>query len=433
MPEKLRARLTAGPVAFPWAERLAADWSLAGLEVSLQPARAGGPDEVHVRLVDQSGTSVEARWHLSMRKMNTSRSFLVFEVLGEHLRAKEQLDFEKISDQAHDHLQAGPEAVDPARLENSILHLEPWLRRRHLLAMVILADLLSEIYVPDELGELPALDVCLLDEGEEAPPWLLALEARRLLRTASASIYLSCGEDPEKFLRPAKQIARALKDPVLTSRADGMIGVDLAAQPTMSPRDVEIQAQGYARAERAWRRAQKLRHLPTVIELGILIATEKRWIDREAEGLAILEETAAYAARHRGWQTPRLGQQLKFFQAIVKPSVATLTPLVEEILTLLDGGWTGWFPSLDYLALVDTKLGRRRFLKLLSPILGKKNAEQIADDACFGRLEHAERVEALAKRKAWLGRRKQLAAAEAAKPLVPRFEPFWPPIYPPHG
>ena len=441
MPEKIRAKLTAGPLAFPWAERLAADWTVAGIEVSLHPgmAPATGPDEVHLRLVDSLGMSIEARWHLLLRKMNTCRPYLAFEVLAEHLRAKEQVDFEKVSDQAHDHLQAGIEAIDPARLENSILYLEPWLRRRHLLAMVILADLLSEIFVPDELGELPAIDVSVLQEGEESPPWLLVFEARRILRVASIYLSMEGGDEvSEKILREAKQLARSLKDPVLTTRADGMIGIDIASQGVLVPKDVEIEAKAYARADRAWRRAQKLRDLPAVVELGLLIAMEKRWADREAEGLAILEATAAYAAKHGGWLTPKLGHHLRYFRAIVKPSVETMTPLVEEILMLLEGGWTGWFPSLDYLELIHNKVGDRKFLRLLGSILGKKNAVQMAENTTFGRLEYGDRIERVAAHKGWremIKQRAAKAAEEAAKPPVPQFSrpSWWPPFYPPNG
>lgn len=433
MAVQIRAQLSAGPLAFPWAQRLAADWTLAGLAVSLRPSAEPplGPDEVRLRLVDHHGFSSEARLHLSLRKMNVSRAYLLFEVLGEQLRSKESVNFENASDQAFHYLQDGPEAVDPSRLENSIFYVEPWLLSRHRLALVILVDLLSEIYVPDELGELRFIGDSLLEDDQESPPWLQAFEARRLLLLASKCITTGEGWVPaEDYLRPAKRIARALEDPVLLTRADGMIGLYLASEGQLM-KDPEREAKGFARADRAWRRAQKQRDLPTAVELAILIAAEKRWYNREAEGLETLEKTAIYAAKHGGWLTPRLAQQLMYYRAVENPSVETMTPLVEEIFTLLDGGWTGWFPSLDYLELVQRKVGERRFKRYLCQLIGKRNAIQIAADTDHGRLEYKFRHESEAVHKKWLEKQAQRAAEEAAKPpaLPFTFRSGWPPYF----
>jgi len=397
MSDDIRIRLIAGPRALAWATPLAAEWTLAGAAVDLRAASSG--EDWLVRLVLYSGENLvaEDRLYLDHRKTDTARRYLCFEVLGEQIRAGDEVDFEDMFDKEERYESDWYEADSKVRKENSWTTTTTWLESRRPLWVTILLNHVAEVYSPNLVTSSPAMEESVLLPEGGSPPWLQRVEARRLLVQARYQITQAVELDEAlAYLREAAKLAKALEDPCLATQVEALRAAEVIedhrypfeAKSELDKAGVE---KGFVRLDRAWRRAQKLGDLPGVLAIARLIAFERSWEKNDEGALEVLEKTTLYAAKHGGFVPPQWEPLLLAYRAIVAPSEATLLPLFEEWFDLLEGGWTSWMDSLDYLGRVQKKVGKERFTELIVPFVGEKNAENMVRELYFGPDEDWER------------------------------------------
>ncbi len=173
MKSALRMRMAAGPRALPWAERLAQEWLLAGLEVSCEGAGSGEDDWVHI---ETENGEAESELYLDRRKIDFTGPYVFIGVASKLLEAGAPVDFDRLANQTevfYDETYLA-EPSTPKR-QNSWLDLLRWLNRENREAAVVLLWHIAEAYPHDEI---------FLDDLEDS---LLSLRNRRNLRPGSCA------------------------------------------------------------------------------------------------------------------------------------------------------------------------------------------------------------------------------------------------------
>jgi hypothetical protein len=394
----LRLHMAAGPRSYPWAERLSAEWRQVGMSVELESDLSG--DAYLVRLV-AVGAAVESELYLDRRKNEMVGPFLCFEVAAEKLRARERVNFRDLADLNFDFMETWSSTDRPGpKIRNSWDDLYNWLERNAKAAAAVLLSHLSEVYSFAYICELDAGQIPLLEgEGDKSSHWLLRAEVRRLILQARYLLLEKMQIDQAvALLRPAADLCREIGDPALATRVEALRGAAMVE----SYRD--IREKGFARMEKARRRAERLRDGPAALEIGETIAYLENWWCDSSKALKSLEATADFFARSGLWTPPRLGHLLRLHRALAAPCRETVMPLVEEVLEVMGRGESTWTASLDHLDQLQRVVGEETFIKLLAPILGKHNARGLAAISYHGRKEDRGRRKEVEGRK-WLSQR----------------------------
>ncbi len=411
MDRNIRIRMAAGPRALPWAERLAQEWRLAGLEVSCAGATSGDDDWVRI---EPGNDQAVAELFLDRRKIDFTGPYLCIEVAGDLLEAGGPVDFGDLADQTSAFI--GDWSLDdpssPKR-RNSWADLVRWLEVENGLAAVVLLWHVAENYPYSDYAYRDQLEKSLLRSGDAAPAWLLRNEARRLILRTRYVLFEQLELLPAReLLRRAALLCKRIGDSGLAARVEALRA--MAA--------VEEHASHYekalARLHRAWRRAEKLGDWPAAFDIGETIVRLHGWRRENAEALRTLEMLADLAARAGAWSPPRLGHLLRLYRMLLEPSQETASPWIEELKALLARGDSTWMFSLDHLDRLRGAVGKKRFVALVGASLGPANARRLADVTRYGRCEDQERREELELREK---RRKR--EREPMDPL--RWQPPW--------